>query len=182
MIAGMTDSPLLVDRSRRALHTEPQQLSPQVLKLWWVTTGIWTAIVLVLGGVAEVILWVKSDEGVFRLPLGVLAGLAVLLLGVLPLLMVPLSYRRWTYQIREEDVLIESGVVWRVRRSVPRSRVQHVDIKSGPLDRWLGVVEVELFTAGSMGAVASIPGLSPVAAEELRSALVEEGTEDHDGV
>jgi len=160
-----------------------QMLAPQVLKLWFVSAGIWAAVVLIIGAVAEFFIWFnRSGPSPATIPLGVITAAAVVLLGGVPLLLVPLSYRKWSYAIRAKDVLIESGVIWRVRRSIPRLRVQHVDIKSGPLDRWMGVVQVDLHTAGSLGAVASIPGLAPAAAEELREALVGAGGEDTDGV
>jgi hypothetical protein len=64
------------------------------------------------------------------------------------------------------------GVVWRVSRSIPRVRVQHVDIRSGPVDRALGLVEVSLHVAGSAGPVLTIPGLEPADAEALRELLL----------
>ncbi|MFN4243912.1 MAG: PH domain-containing protein [Tepidisphaerales bacterium] len=150
-----------------------QKLAPQVLVLWLVSGLISLGVVLAVSASVE-FLWLRHTAWYGRLPLptGLLTGTATLLLGVVPLLMVPLRYRRWSYAIRQQDVLIESGVVWRVRRSIPRSRVQHVDIRSGPLDRMLGVVQVDLHTAGSLEAVASIPGLTPPAAEALRASLV----------
>jgi uncharacterized protein len=83
-----------------------------------------------------------------------------------------LQFDRWRYSLRDEDVLVRFGVLWRTRRSVPRLRVQHVDISSGPVDRWFGLVQLGLYTAGSMGAAATIPGLTPEEAETLREALL----------
>ena len=65
------------------------------------------------------------------------------------------------------------GVVWQVSRSIPRVRVQHVDVRSGPIDRALGLVEVSLHVAGSAGSVLTIPGLAPAEAETLREALLD---------
>lgn len=155
-----------------------QPLAPQVLVLW-VASGLITLVVVALVSGGCEWLWLRNTRWYARLgvPAGVFTGLTTTLLGVVPLVMVPLRYRRWSYAIRREDVLIQSGVIWRVRRSIPRSRVQHVDIRSGPLDRMLGVVQVDLHTAGSLEAVASIPGLTPEAAESLRGALVGEASD-----
>ena len=91
---------------------------------------------------------------------------------VLGLLHARRLYASWRWALREDDVLARYGVVFRVARSIPRVRVQHVDVHSGPIDRALGLVEVSLHVAGSAGPVLTIPGLAPAEAEALREALV----------
>lgn len=81
-------------------------------------------------------------------------------------------YRAWRLALTASALVVEFGVVWRVRRSVPRARVQHVDIHSGPLDRLLGLAQVSLYAAGSTGPVVTVPGLTPNDAQALRDALV----------
>lgn len=81
-------------------------------------------------------------------------------------------FASWRWALREDDVVARYGVVFRVARSIPRVRVQHVDVVSGPVDRALGLVEVSLHVAGSAGPVLVIPGLHPEEADELRAALL----------
>jgi membrane protein YdbS with pleckstrin-like domain len=102
--------------------------------------------------------------------LGVLVFVVVLLLG---LWHARVLYRRWTWALREDDVMARFGVIWQVSRSIPRVRVQHVDVSSGPIDRALGLAEVSLHVAGSAGAVLTIPGLAPAEAEALRKSLLD---------
>lgn len=149
-----------------------RRLAPPVLVLWLVSAAIWAVIVLLVSSAFDFALLRKAAW--WPLPLG--AGVVIsLVLFVSPVVLLTLlGYKRWGYEIRDRDVLVESGVLWRVRRSLPRSKVQHVDIRSGPVSRALGLVEVHLHAAGSIGPVAIIPGLTPEAAEELRRALVEE--------
>jgi membrane protein YdbS with pleckstrin-like domain len=101
---------------------------------------------------------------------GVLVFVVILLLG---LWHARLLFASWTWALRDDDVYASYGVVWRVTRSIPRVRVQHVDVTSGPIDRALGLVHVSLHVAGSAGAVLTIPGLAPAEAETLREALLE---------
>jgi membrane protein YdbS with pleckstrin-like domain len=82
-------------------------------------------------------------------------------------------FTSWRWALRPDDVIARYGVVWRVSRSIPRVRVQHVDVSSGPIDRALGLVEVSLHVAGSAGPVLTIPGLAPPEAETLREALLD---------
>lgn len=89
-----------------------------------------------------------------------------------------LRFSRFGYQLRDADLVVASGVLWRVRRCIPRARVQHIGIESGPIDRMFGLVNVEVFVAGGMGPVAQIGGLSPEAAEQLKEALIVERAVD----
>jgi len=54
---------------------------------------------------------------------------------------------------------------------VPYARIQHVDTRHGPLDRWLGLATVVVFTAGHRGAIIAIPALAADEAEEIRDSL-----------
>jgi membrane protein YdbS with pleckstrin-like domain len=56
---------------------------------------------------------------------------------------------------------------------VARDRIQHIDINSGPMDRRFGLVQVVIHTAGMIGSVAAIPGLTPSEAEFLRQQLLD---------
>ncbi|MBI5863856.1 MAG: PH domain-containing protein [Planctomycetes bacterium] len=81
-------------------------------------------------------------------------------------------YAAWRYAVREHDVIANFGVFWRTRRTIPRLRIQHVDIDSGPIDRSFGLANVSLFTAGNITAVIRIPGVAPEEAERLRVLLL----------
>ena len=73
---------------------------------------------------------------------------------------------------------VRNGVVWRRERLVPRTRDQHVDISSGPVDRAFGLRQLAVYTAGSRSADVGIPGLAPETAEGLRTALVGSAEDD----
>jgi membrane protein YdbS with pleckstrin-like domain len=61
--------------------------------------------------------------------------------------------------------------VWRSRSLIPRVRVQHVDTRTSPLQRWQGLSSLVVYTAGTRGADAEIPGLATEEAERLREEL-----------
>jgi len=142
-------------------------LHPAV-QVGWIAGRITNA--LVLGGMVGF----AEARLAQRLPLhppllAVITFAAVLTLG---LVHSGFFFRTWRWALRPDDVVARYGVVWRVTRSIPRVRVQHVDIRSGPIDRALGLVEVSLHVAGSAGPVLTIPGLHPMEAETLREALL----------
>jgi membrane protein YdbS with pleckstrin-like domain len=103
-------------------------------------------------------------------------GQTTLILGIVlvlrALIWPPLSYRAWRFSLREHDVWMRYGVLWRTRRSVPRVRIQHVDVESGPLERLFGLANLVVYTAGTGDADARIPGLRIRSAEWMRDALL----------
>jgi len=108
---------------------------------------------------------------------------AVALLGVL-LQALAFGYARRSYDLTrfaldEQGLLICRGVFWRSETRVPRSRVQHTDLNRGPIDRWLGLAELKVHTAGTRLASVSLAGLSEQQARALRNALL---GEDDDAV
>ena len=96
-----------------------------------------------------------------------LAGV-VLLFGVVHAV---LRYRSWRYEIRDDSIYLERGVLTRVRTVVPFVRIQHVDSSRSPVERAVGLGRVVVYTAGSRGADVSVPGLTPAAADDLRERL-----------
>ncbi|MFY8133590.1 MAG: PH domain-containing protein, partial [Aquimonas sp.] len=89
------------------------------------------------------------------------------------------SYRRTRYALDAEGLLIQRGVIWQSETRVPRSRVQHTDLNRGPIDRWLGLAELRVHTAGTRLAAVSLGGLCEDEARRLRNDLL---GEDDDAV
>ena len=92
-----------------------------------------------------------------------------------------LAYRAGGYAMDEDVLLLRSGVWWQVVHLLPRSRLQHVDLKSGPIERRFGLATLVLFTAGTHAAMLTLSGISQEDAQRLRDALLAGGHHD-DGV
>lgn len=148
------------DVGERGLHPAVQ--------IGWVVTRALNAFFL---GTASLVASARLSGSAPWLPplLGFLVFVATLVLG---LWHARRLFQSWRWELRRDDVVARFGVVFRVSRSIPRVRVQHVDIQSGPIDRAFGLVEVSLHVAGSAGAVLTIPGLAPEEGEALREALL----------
>lgn len=145
-----------------ALTVPLRSLHPRVRILWILRAVISAAVVG--GGVAALDRFVL-DVGPM-LPVGV-AGL-LLVAGIAHAL---LHYRIWQYEVREDALYLERGVVTRVRTVVPFVRIQHVDTSRGPVERLVGLSTSVVYTAGSRGADVSIPGLEAERAEDLQGRL-----------
>jgi len=90
----------------------------------------------------------------------------------------PLAYRAYGYRMDDKVLEIRSGVIWKVSQQVPLSRLQHVDLHRGPLERSFGLATLSLHTAGTQQAVLTLPGLEADMAGEFRDELVSIGGDD----
>jgi membrane protein YdbS with pleckstrin-like domain len=82
-----------------------------------------------------------------------------------------LRYRAWGFEMRDDYLYLERGVLKKVNSKVPYVRVQHVDTQRGPVYRIFGLSKLVVYTAGSRGADVSIPGLLPGEAEDIQEDL-----------
>jgi membrane protein YdbS with pleckstrin-like domain len=141
-----------------------EMLHSRVRVVWAVGAALGAAVLAAaLGAVDRFFLGVG-----LALPLAV--GLVVLVLGVVHALA---RYRIWRFEIQEDALYLERGVVTRVDTVVPFVRVQHVDTQRGPLERTTGLASVVIYTAGSRGADVTIPGLTPDRAQRIQTELRE---------
>ena len=93
----------------------------------------------------------------------------------------PIEYRYFRYRIDGQGIDIRLGVLWRRVISVPRSRVQHIDVAQGPLERRYGLASLSIYTAGTEFARVDLPGLPYERALRIRDHLLpgrEHGADD----
>lgn len=69
------------------------------------------------------------------------------------------------------ELIIRSGVLSKTERHIPLHRVQDIRLKQGLMHRLLGVVEVNIETAGGQGAEGKLSVLSQAEAGRLRDAI-----------
>jgi membrane protein YdbS with pleckstrin-like domain len=144
-------------------------LHPRVTVAWRFAGVIAALLVTTVVGLFEAV--VLSPEGISLVAPGGVTGLVGLVFLALAVLWPGLRYRFWRWQVEPDRVLIQKGVVWRSRSLIPRVRIQHVDTRSSPLQRSLGLNSLVIYTAGTRGADVEIPGLAADEAERLREEL-----------
>ena len=83
-----------------------------------------------------------------------------------------IEYRFLGFHADDDGIEIASGVYWRAVTSVPRSRVQHIDVSQGPLERKHGLGRLVIYTAGTSHSKVELPGLEHQTALELRNRLL----------
>ena len=137
-------------------------LDPSVQRVWALQAVVPT---LVLGGIVAGVFSFVEPGGAW---IGTVVALAVFVVAAV---FAVLRYRSWSYEVREDSLYLERGVLTEVTTVVPYVRIQHVDASRGPIERAFGLATTVVYTAGSRGADVSIPGLSPERAEDLQTRL-----------
>jgi uncharacterized protein len=80
------------------------------------------------------------------------------------------------YSLRERDILYRRGVLFKSTTAIPFNRVQHVEIKQGPIARYFGLHTLVLYTAGGESSDLSIPGLEGDTAQQLKTFVIQKTT------
>lgn len=116
-----------------------RRLAPSARWLWRLQGLLATAVALAAGAA------VSSG---LEPPLDALWPLAPVLVLALAVGVVPeLRWRRWRYEVRDEEIDLRRGTVTVTRRLVPMLRVQHVDTTRGLLEQLFGLSTVVVHTA-----------------------------------
>jgi len=141
------------------------RLDSRVKTAWRLQSGLgWAPIViaaLVFLGLAPVI-GMSAWPGVITL--AVVVSLLVLAVTIVP----EIRYRRWRWEVRDEEIRLQTGLIVRELTVIPMVRVQHVDTAQGPIMRALDLSDVHIFTAAGKHA---IPALKEADAASLRDRI-----------
>tara|TARA_R110002110_G_scaffold277351_2_gene492576 strand:+ start:139 stop:684 length:546 start_codon:yes stop_codon:yes gene_type:complete len=141
-------------------------LHPPQKGLIRVTMIVRSLLLLGLGLVAEIALWTQlgTAPGMVLIPI---ALFTLLLIFVLPARI----YRRWGYDMGDEQLRVLRGFLWRTDTIVPFNRIQHIDVAQGPLQRLFGLSTLIVHTAGTHNSIVTLPGLATADAEAMRETI-----------
>lgn len=91
-------------------------------------------------------------------------------------------HRRTMWKLDEQGFALQRGRWWQTESRVPISRVQHLDLKRGPLERAFKLATLVIHTAGTKMAAVSVSGLDGEDAERLRDRLARQLDHDDDAL
>lgn len=83
-------------------------------------------------------------------------------------------HQRTLWKLDEHGFALRRGRWWQTESRVPISRVQHLDLKRGPLERAFKLATLVVHTAGTRMAAVSVSGLDGEDAERLRDRLADQ--------
>lgn len=84
-----------------------------------------------------------------------------------------LRHRHLRWRLNTDSLGLRRGRLWRTELLVPVNRVQHLDLRRGPLDRRFGLASLVVHTAGSRHTAIALNGLALDDAQRLRDALAQ---------
>ena len=172
----------VVDPADAPLSAAPapwQRLDPRSVQLHrtigWIVGGSILAFYSIFAAIMALAVWLKQDDDFapwvpipFLAVWPLLAGCVAWLAHRFP----ELHYRYTTWRIDDIGLTIRTGVVWRTEISVARSRVQHIDVSQGPIERRYGLATLAVYTAGTEHSAVTLDGIAHEAALAARDALL----------
>ncbi len=142
-----------------------QQLDPKARTLWRLSAlvGMLPVVAVALAGTFA-LWWFDWTWWLIALPIPIALVIGVLTVAVMP----DLTWRHWRYEVGDDEVDLQYGVITQTRTLIPMARIQHVDTRRGPLQRRYDLASVILHTAAGAN---EIPALADPDAEEVRDRI-----------
>ena len=137
-----------------------------------------TTLALCITGILLILMSVIRFQSMFELPTPLqlaypYAFAVILLLGCWWGTYHWLADKRIKYALREQDISLQSGLIFRSLACQPILRVQHVELKRGPLARLAGLASLRVYSAGGSLYTFEIPGIELAVAEQLRQFILD---------
>ncbi len=140
-----------------------ERLDEKAIKAWRLKGLVYT--------LGYVLLWVGFilfRHFVVDLPFFTILILAIVLalISVVQVIVIPIiRMYYWGYEITENDIDIQYGLIIITRSLIPMAKIQHVDTEHGPIMRFFNLATLSISTAGT---VHKIPALKFDTARALR--------------
>ena len=151
-----------------------QQLPLRGARVAAIAGAIGMGITLAVLSIPLSLLLNHSSGWLWKLPLALVAG------AMLGAWLSWRRHRRTSWRLDEHCLAVSRRHLWHSDTRVPRARVQHLDVRRGPLERSIGLATLVVHTAGSRLEAVSLSGLELDDAEALRELLAR--PDDHDGL
>ena len=152
-----------------------QRLAPAHLKVKYIGNAIFFAIML------AAVFGFRSQALIQDFPT-LSNGLLIFwgIWAIISFLLTKIGYDIEGYALREKDIIHIKGVINRKQTAIPFNRVQHCEIKAGPIQRFFNLKTLEIYTAGGVSSDLSIAGLRGEDAQVLKDFIIKTTGQSHD--
>ena len=89
---------------------------------------------------------------------------------------------RTRWRLDAQGLGLRRDLMWQLETRIPISRVQHLDLRRGPLERRAGLATLIVHTAGTRLSAVTVNGLDQADAERLRDTLAHQVDQDADAL
>lgn len=155
-----------------------RSLDPAVVHLDRIVGAIVTASVSFALALSVVIVWLAGETEWLPRLLALAWPVVTAALAWFSYAWPEVSYRHASYRVDHLGIEIRRGVLWRREITVPRSRVQHIDVSQGPVERRFGLGRLSIYTAGTEYALVSLHGVMHDRALLIRDHLLPKEAQD----
>lgn len=126
---------------------KPKELKPAPQMRTMLRRINWVVFAILLIPIMATIVIQSLDYSQFSLP-AVFVWLALLI--IIDAYIVAMC-RNLSYSLDSDAVLLNKGVFWKRRTTVPYSKITNIDITQGPVERSFGLSKIHIQTAGLSG-------------------------------
>jgi membrane protein YdbS with pleckstrin-like domain len=150
------------------------QTLPPAARTLFLLSGLFLALPLAIAG--------RVFARIFDLPGGwALAAAAALAGGGFGAWLGLRRYRYTRWRLDADGFSLRRGRMWSSEVRVPVNRVQHLDLRRGPLERRWRLATLVIHTAGTRDSAVNVGGLAEGDAERLRDLLARQVEHDRAG-
>ena len=156
---------------------KPEEFNPIDSSYLKVTRIGYSIFFLVLFIVPLVVLYFNDEHrGDYHL-YAIFSGIS-LVIWIVNFILINKAFKKKKYALREKDIVYLKGLIWSKRIAIPFNRIQHAEVKQGPVERFYGLHNLKIFTAGGSSSDLSIPGLKEENALKLKNFILKKVEED----
>lgn len=167
MTMNFTNPQIGIDKLPSTVSLEYESLEKSFEKYSVVTTFAW--MLLVEAGLIAAIYFIAKGSQDYLI---VMIVVAFILLFVL-VFFAKLSYKYEGYAVRQRDITYKSGIFFKTITTLPYTRIQHMEISQGPLEKLFSLHSLSIFTAGGSGSDVVVHGLSIAKANDIKAFISE---------
>lgn len=146
------------------------QLNPKIKNVWRINDAIWLTLIFLCCFVPFAIAALVEPAPWLIIVVSVIFAAYAVALVIWLVVLPPIRYVRWRYELTNDYLDIARGIIWRKRFIIPFIRVQNTDTRQGPILRAFGLSSVTVATAAGEH---EIPGLDVEDADRLRDRAAE---------
>lgn len=143
-----------------------------------VSTVIWSVLLIIAICVVMQPLWPIPQAG-RDIAINIIIGISAVVT-----LIVVFGYfaeKAKGYCVREQDITLFKGLIFNKIITQPICRIQHIEVKRGPIDRKVGLAKLHVFSAGDISQTFEIPGLALETANSIRNEILAHKEMQHHG-
>lgn len=147
-----------------------QVLAQQYAPLNLMINGVLSLLFLMLGALVYVQNWIVLPSVLHNF-----IPYALCIFAVTSLLIISLNFladKQKRYALRQLDLHFSSGLMFKKLVSQPISRIQHVELKQGPLERFKNLATLQVYSAGGSHYTFEIPGLDLATAQQIHQFIL----------